>query len=242
MIVLASTTEAVVDLTRTMVSMSNAVSYLLNLAVYVLMSLGLYTIAKRRGIHKPWMAWIPVGNMWILGCIADQYRHVALQQEKNRRRTLLVLNLITVGLTAVMIIMVLVAAGNVLDRAPSVTLTNEQMTEIQNLQGDAQSEAYLKLMVESLTSDPELVDYVFAQIAGIGVVALIISVVYIAATVVQYIALYDLFASCDPANKMVYLLIGILFNVAFSVLVFLCRKKDLGMPARGNSRIVEQMQ
>ena len=41
---------------------------------YVLLAWGLFTIAKRRGINKPWLAWIPVVNVWMLGCISDQYR------------------------------------------------------------------------------------------------------------------------------------------------------------------------
>lgn len=56
--------------------------------VYILQALGFYTIANRRGIHHPWMAWLPVANMWILGSIADQYRYVAKGQVKSRRKTL----------------------------------------------------------------------------------------------------------------------------------------------------------
>ena len=35
-------------------------SGIIGLAVYVLTSLSLYTIAQRRGLHAPWLAWIPV--------------------------------------------------------------------------------------------------------------------------------------------------------------------------------------
>ena len=44
----------------------------IGIGAYVLWSLGVYTIAKRRGIRKPWLSWIPVGNLWILGSISDQ--------------------------------------------------------------------------------------------------------------------------------------------------------------------------
>ena len=49
----------------------------LGITVYILYSLGIYTIAQRRGIKHPWMAWLPVANMWVLGSIADQYRYVS---------------------------------------------------------------------------------------------------------------------------------------------------------------------
>ena len=63
---------------------------LLAVVVYVFQSIGLYTIAKRRGIQNPWLAWLPVGNYWIAGSIADQYRYVVKGEEMNRRTILLV--------------------------------------------------------------------------------------------------------------------------------------------------------
>lgn len=33
---------------------------------YILMALGLYTMAKNRGIENPWLAWIPIANLYIL--------------------------------------------------------------------------------------------------------------------------------------------------------------------------------
>ena len=62
-------------------------------ALYVLKSMGLYTIAKRRGIHNAWLSWIPVANGWILGCISDQYQYVVKGKVKNRRKILLILGL-----------------------------------------------------------------------------------------------------------------------------------------------------
>lgn len=61
--------------------------------VYVLQSLGMYTIAKRRGIHHPWLSWLPIGNAWILGSISDQYQYVAKGKIRNRRKILLGLNI-----------------------------------------------------------------------------------------------------------------------------------------------------
>ena len=58
---------------------------------YIFQGLTLSTVARRRGINNPWLAWVPVGNVWMLGCISDQYRYVAKGQVKNRRKTMLVL-------------------------------------------------------------------------------------------------------------------------------------------------------
>ena len=66
---------------------------LLAIVFYVFQSVGLYTIAKRRGIANPWLAWLPVGNYWIAGSIADQYQYVVNGAVKNKRKILLALNI-----------------------------------------------------------------------------------------------------------------------------------------------------
>lgn len=72
------------------------------LVLAVLRALSLYTIARRRGIRKAWLSWIPIGNMWILGSLSDQYQHLALGQIKSRRKILMVLQLlgVAVGIAA----------------------------------------------------------------------------------------------------------------------------------------------
>ena len=64
---------------------------------YILCGKSLSAIARRRGIEKPWLAWVPVGNMWLLGCISDQYRYVTFNQETNRRGKLLTLSIISMA-------------------------------------------------------------------------------------------------------------------------------------------------
>ena len=75
-----------------------AIVYLLLMAFgivcYVLYAVGLYRIAKRRGIHHAWLAWIPVGSEWLLGSISDHYQYVAKQNITKRRRTLIVLSIL----------------------------------------------------------------------------------------------------------------------------------------------------
>lgn len=64
-----------------------------SIVMYVLQSLGIYAIAKRRGIKHAWLAWIPVGYYWIVGSIADQYQYVAKGKVKNKRKILLGLSI-----------------------------------------------------------------------------------------------------------------------------------------------------
>lgn len=86
----------------------------ISVASYVLHSLGLYTIAQRRGIHNPWLAWIPVGNLWLLGSISDQYQYLVKGKIKTRRRMMLGLGITAVVLCVILMICAVmqVVAGN----------------------------------------------------------------------------------------------------------------------------------
>ena len=97
------------------------VFYLLMLAfavaAYVLQSLGLHTVAKRRGIHNPWLSWLPIGNMWILGSISDQYQYVTKGRVRNRRKILMGL---TIAMMALLFVMYGGIAGMALGAAGAV--------------------------------------------------------------------------------------------------------------------------
>ena len=168
---------------------------------YVLYSLGTYTIAQRRGIHRPWLAWIPYGNVWILGSIADQYRYVSLGQVKNRRKLLLGLEIALTALTMVLMI----AAVSLVVRIV--------------MMGSGDIEYILE---ELLLTSGGLLILIYLAIMALAILV----------AVFQYICLHDLFASCDPNNKLIYLVLSIFVSVSMPVLVFICRKKDLGMPPR----------
>jgi hypothetical protein len=45
-------------------AMLSGVVLLIGLAVYIFVALCLYLIAKKTGVPHPWMAWIPVVNLW----------------------------------------------------------------------------------------------------------------------------------------------------------------------------------
>jgi len=42
----------------------------ISIAVYVLRALGLYKLAKNSQIRNPWLAWMPVGDTYIMGSLA----------------------------------------------------------------------------------------------------------------------------------------------------------------------------
>ena len=62
---------------------------LLSLIFWIICALSLQAIARRRGIRKAWLAWVPIGTDWILGSISDQYQHLIQGKITARRKLLL---------------------------------------------------------------------------------------------------------------------------------------------------------
>ena len=65
---------------------------LIGLIFWILRSMSLHKIAKRRGIRNAWLAWIPIGGQWVLGSVSDQYQHLVQSKITSRRKILLILN------------------------------------------------------------------------------------------------------------------------------------------------------
>lgn len=179
------------------------IALVFSLVCYIFECVGVYTIAKRRGIKNPWLAWIPLGNVWIWGCIADHYQYVAKGQVKNRRMILLILSLVSY-------VLVLMTNGQVMSALTAVIANADAM--------EYMSEAEAMAMM--------------APLFGGTVLSMVASIVAIVLMVFQYIALYEIFNSCDPSNSTMFLVLSILFSVATPFFLFASRNKDLGMPAR----------
>ncbi len=73
---------------------------------YVFQALSLSTIARRRGLPSPWMAWVPVLNMWLMGSLSDQFQQYTKNKTTNRRKILIGGY---IGIFAAMILLVVVA-------------------------------------------------------------------------------------------------------------------------------------
>ena len=194
---------------------------LLGIAAYVFLSIGMYAIAKRRGISKPWLAWVPFGQLWILGCISDQYQYVVYGQTKSKRKLMLVLEILTSVFVIVILVSLLVFVFGIMAEMDWELL----------MQNPELSEDMIAGYLESNTEE---------MLGSLGLMFLMIipaAVVSIWLTVVQYIAFHDLFVSCDPKNKNLYTALGVVtsvfgLSIILSVFVFVCRNRDGGMPPR----------
>lgn len=175
---------------------------LLSLATYVLTALALYTIARRRGLKNPWLAWIPVADCWLLGSLSDQYRYVVKGEHKSKRKILLFFRI----LTAVMWISLIGLLVNLCFHAVGSVFWG--------------------------TMSDERIFQILHQALNLLVVCLPLIGISIAYAVFRYMALYDIYKSLDPANCVLFLVLSILFGVTEPFFLFFSRNKDDGMPPR----------
>ena len=94
------------------------VAFAVGITSYVMGSLGLSAIAKRRGISHAWLAWIPLANTWLVGSISDQYRYVVRGQIRNKRKVLPIL-------TGIMVVAVAVGYGAMFAQSMSLTMSGD---------------------------------------------------------------------------------------------------------------------
>lgn len=144
---------------------------------YVLTGLGLYAIAARRGIEQPWRAWVPGVNLWLVGCISDQYQAIVVGKQKYKR----------LYLQGFLLAEILLISSEIL------------------LSGGPQDDSGMLL-------------------------AILHCALLLTLAVISYLALYDVYRSCNPKRAELYQVLSIVFPVTAPVFLFLCRKKDLGFP------------
>ena len=176
--------EEMIELGLLPVLFSSVPSMAFGIAVYVLTALAFYTVADRRGLKNPWLAWIPVASGWILGSISDQYQYVV--KGKVRYNRIILISLL--GASALL--------GGI-------------------------SSGSTQLLMEGTSN-----------VLGILGGSFLASAVSIACMVFHFIALYDLYCSCNPQNSVLFLVLSIVFGITEPFFVFGCRNKDLGMPPR----------
>lgn len=83
---------------------------IVSLVIYVFRSLGLYGMSKNAGISNPWLAWIPIGNLWCIGSLAEK-SNLYYGKEKGAWSKLLPAFAIATFLFLPLILLIAVIAG-----------------------------------------------------------------------------------------------------------------------------------
>lgn len=195
-----------------------AVIILLTLILsYVFWSLGLYTMARRRGVRYPGLAWVPVADHWLLGCLSDQYQTLVRGQRSSRRKVLPVLQVLMVALLVILLVCCFIFLFGML-----IGVLEEIAEGVSGRHNDSRSqETAMAYGIAALVAAPP---------------ALCLQIWFL---VLRFACLSDLFHSADPERAPLYLLLSIVWSMlgiglVASVLVYVCREKEIGMPPRRN--------
>ncbi len=218
--------EELMGMTWPMYIISEIPTMLINLAIYVFTALALYAIAKRRGIHNPWLAWIPFANTWLLGCISDQYRALAKGETKYRRRWLLITEILTSVLSGFVLLLCFSMLGQIF--AFTAEFFGFGLADFMNPENLEMIES-----MENQVSDADaqrLLAGIMGPTVGMVLLALMLAPVAIVHMVLSFIALHDIYKSCDPSNATLFLVLSIFIPYTQPLFLFLYRNKDGGMP------------
>lgn len=215
------------------------IASLSSIASYVLLALGLYTMAKRRGIRNPWLAWIPVANLWLLGCISDQYLYLTQGQNKAKRKLMLILAIVSAVLVIAVVIMAVSWFVALIGDVDRVGLDEAKLLEMSQMDEEQLMKAFAELADDIIDGNATFVEDTLGTLMGIACLSLILCVVAVWLAVLEYIAYYHVFLSADPKNAGMFLALSIVLSmfglgIVMALLVFLCREKDGGMPPRGD--------
>lgn len=203
---------------------------LFSIALYVLQALGLYTIAKRRGIRHAWLAWVPIGSAWILGSVCDDFKTRCDGKKHGFRIALLTLTIVVEVLLAVMLVCLFSSLFTV--------LTTDEVLDIVAVSSNPTGDLYTPSedeLIEQLTEKldqrltDERVDSMLASMMAVVGVSVLLCGTAIAMAVVECICMHALFESCDPSTKLVFFLVGLFVGI-WGIFVFVVRNKDLGLP------------
>ncbi len=169
------------------------------IALYILSSLGQYTISKRRSLPHPWMSWVPLIRVFQLGTIADHYR-LARKGKKGLLRWVLILYGIipSVCIAAAVVALLMVIA---------YALTGVLFLGLLFL-----SEEYVASMDEAS--------------AWVGIMTVISLVLYIPYWVLHAVTKFRVYRSLKPSFAGLFLVLSIFLPFLHPMFLFLLRHKD----------------
>ncbi len=169
------------------------------LVSYILHSLSLYTISRRRKLPHAWVSWVPVINIFQLGTVADHYR-LAYKGKRGLLRWGLILSF---AIYCVGVFIVMAAVLEVLLGALAGAITVGLLLL---------SEDYVAGM-EAMSARAESV---------VSACTLLCALFF----VVNAVARYRVYRSCHPSAAVPYLLLSIFLPFLRPLLLFQLRNKD----------------
>lgn len=172
----------------------------IGIVLYLLQAIGLYKMGEKLQVSNAWLSFIPVANIYALGKIAE--KHIKADGRKSAKFSKILL-ILYIALIVILIAFIVFA--------------------------------FAFFMVE-LTSNPTLNAYIEGeQFAATAVYTVILPIIIgylgiislsVALAVVQYVALWRVFAIFDRGNATMYLVLSIFFSFLLPIFLFIIRNNQ----------------
>lgn len=171
------------------------------IANYILQSLALHTLARRRGIANPWLAWIPYGDYWIIGSLARDHDK---QQGCDRRWDKVLLVLSIVGIASFLVVYIALFVFVIINA--------------------------INMEAAGITYGEDIAVEMLGGLVVFYVLLIAVIVVMAALQALTYVCVYKIFESTVAEKALKYFLIYLLVPFAAPICLFLCRNKGYQHP------------
>lgn len=122
---------------------SVALGGLLQLALYVAESLGLYAMARNTGVHNTWFAWLPIARDYLIGELSDRYNLSSRQKKCWMRVLLTTLSAVQLPLGLVGVLLLFIVVSLFVYSMPVLLMVVVMLSTLLALVGVAYKVCYL---------------------------------------------------------------------------------------------------
>lgn len=164
--------------------------------MYILEAIGIYNMGKSFKFSNPWIAFIPVANIYAFGKVAEKYIKSDGTRSVKFSKILLILLIVLIVVSIALIVL----AVSAIVIAASISEYGYDVT--QNVPLPANLIIFL----------------VFGMLLLIGVT--------VAYRIVRYVALWRLFSIFDCENATLYLILSIFFSFLAPIFIFVLRNRQ----------------
>ncbi len=180
--------------------LSIGINMLVSIFTYLFTAFGIYSMGKKLGVSNPWLSFIPFANVYAFGKIAEHYIKRDGRPSAKFSKILLIFQIIISVLALVLVVAILV---------------NFVLEAISNPDINAyfESEEF---------AENGLFTFVLPAIFGL-LGLFVLSIVYL---VINYVALWRIFAIFDPDTATLYLVLSIFVSILQPIFIFILRNRE----------------
>lgn len=172
----------------------------ISITMYLLQSIAIYKMGKNLGLSSPWIAFIPIAGNYAFGRIAEKYIKNDGKPSAKFSKILLTLSIITLVLAVAFVVFVLILIFLEAASIPEVDAV---------MYGDEMS---------AVSAFTIILPIILGYLGLVGIT--------IAFNVVNYVALWRIFALYDSSNATTYLVLSVFFSFLCPIFLFILRNRQ----------------